>query len=166
MREGTEQALDAAQKMAEHPEGWLILKGKRGSGKTHLLKAITEAWGFPMRFWPWQTSRLLDFWRSGYEDGTFQETFEAHCTASRFPLDDLGAERPTRWAVERLTMFLDYRYGYKLPTVITTNLNEEEMAKQLGEGGERIVDRVFDRGSGLCNIVTLTCPSYRTGKVW
>ena len=159
---GTEEAVEAVRRMAEHPEGWLILQGPRGCGKTHLLTALCRLLGFN-RQWPWQCALLLDYWRSRYDVGDFEVVFRAHLVTSLFPLDDLGAERPTEWAVERLTMFLDYRYARQLPTVITTNLNEEEMAQKLGS---RIADRVFDTGTGLCRIVTMDVPSFRTGRKW
>ena len=30
----------------------------------------------------------------------------------------------------------------------------------------RIADRVFDVGTGLCRIVTMDVPSFRTGRKW
>ena len=151
--------------MADKPEGWLILKGEKGLGKTHLATAICEVWELsPLtHVQPWQTASLLDFWRSRYDFGDFQQTFDAHCGAGRYGLDDLGAERVTEWALERLTVFLDHRYRNRLATVITTNLDEVEMAKKLNA---RIADRVFDVGSGLCRIVDLKGPSWRTGRAW
>lgn len=162
VRKGTEEAFAACKKMAENPQGWLVLQGPRGCGKTHLLSAIGNAW-YNKVYHPRTTASLLDIWRGRFDHGDFMEWFDGHCNMDNMVVDDLGTEKPTDWAVERLTMLLDHRYGRQLPTVISTNLVEEEMARVLGP---RIADRVFDRGSGLCKIVAITASSYRTGRAW
>ncbi len=162
VREGTRDALKAARDMARDPKGWLVITGPKGVGKTHLAYAVCREWG-SSPFLPVRVSNLLDLWRSRYDKEDFDYWFETHSNASRFALDDLGAERPTEWAIERLTMFLDHRYGHQLPTVITTNLDEDSLAEKLNS---RIADRVFDLRTGICQLVTIEASSFRTGRVW
>ena len=48
-------------------------------------------------------------------------------------LDDLGAERPTEWVLERLNILVDTRWREQRPILVTTNLEPGELWEQLGE---------------------------------
>lgn len=48
-------------------------------------------------------------------------------------LDDIGAERPTDWVVERLFAIINHRHSELLPTFFTSNLALPELAERLGE---------------------------------
>lgn len=157
---GNSHAIDQARAFADSPSGWLVLVGGVGTGKTRLLNAVVSQWRGSMRQ-ALTAAELLDYWRHALGMDNLGPVFHGYCTAPAFVLDDLGAERPTDWGVERLTMFLDFRYGRALPTMIATNYGRSEMAARLGE---RIADRVFDQGTGLVHVVTLDVPSFRTGK--
>ncbi|HEX5571359.1 MAG TPA: hypothetical protein VFX31_08235, partial [Ktedonobacterales bacterium] len=52
---------------------------------------------------------------------------------------DLGAENATAWATEKLFQIINYRYNYRMPTVITTN------HRLLSHMDERIRSRLSDR---------------------
>jgi DNA replication protein DnaC len=56
-------------------------------------------------------------------------------------LDDLGAERATDWAVERLFGLLNRRHDWHRPTVLTSNLGPKQLAEHLGE---RIAWRIVE----------------------
>jgi len=164
---GTEKAIVEAKLMADSPQSWLTLLGMYGTGKSHLAMAAVytrlQAGHFA---WFITSGKLLDRWRSWFdrkdEQFDFSERFERDCNAPYLVVvDDLGSERGTEWATERLTMFLDHRYGRNLPTVITTNYPKEVLAER---SGGRIADRVFDRRTGMVKVVYMDCSSYRTGK--
>jgi DNA replication protein DnaC len=160
--EGTEKAIAACLKWAEDPQGWLLLHGVVGCGKTHLGKAtFNQINGYSWKNLPWRVSKLLDFWRSRYNTEDFDEYFTAHCEAAFFGLDDLGREVEKDWAIEKLETFLDHRYVNRLPTLITTNRSMAEMRERLGAP---IADRVYDTRN--TTVVHITAPSYRTGEVW
>lgn len=61
-------------------------------------------------------------------------------------MDDLGAERLTEFAADRLIDVMDYRTRKQLPTVVTTNLTAEQikarydprLVRRLGEGARRV----------------------------
>jgi DNA replication protein DnaC len=60
-------------------------------------------------------------------------------------LDDLGRERPTPWALERLANLVETRYGEMRPTIVTSNYGSRDLIVRLdpsGVDGERIVDRL------------------------
>lgn len=163
-RKGTEIAFMECTNMALDPQGWVTLLGSFGSGKTHLALAAVYALLAQGKYgWFITAGGLLDRWRSWFsdEERDFSERFEADCSRSSLVVvDDLGSERGTEWALERLTMFLDHRYGRDLPTIITTNYPKRILARH---SGGRIADRVFDRSTGKVRVVMMDCTSYRTG---
>lgn len=163
-RKGTSTAFKEMKRMATDPRGWSILMGGYGSGKTHLaLAAVYDLLRQDKFGWFITSGGLLDRWRSWFsdEEHDFSERFENDCSREHLVVvDDLGSERGTEWALERLTMFLDYRYGRDLPTIITTNNDQPTMARR---SGGRIADRVFDRNTGKVKVVMMNCGSYRTG---
>lgn len=68
-------------------------------------------------------------------------------------LDDLGAERPTDWALDELATLIEWRYQRELPTCSTSNYSPSELAKRLGHDdvvvGQRIVSRLTDDAVAL-----------------
>lgn len=59
-------------------------------------------------------------------------------------LDDLGAERSTDFALEKVYNIIDSRYRAKLPIILTTNLRMEEMKEATDIRYTRIYDRIFE----------------------
>ena len=75
-------------------------------------------------------------------------------------VDDLGAERETGFAVEKVYDIIDSRYRAKLPMILTTNLSLEEMKKATDLRYARIYDRIFE----LCYPVQFTGKSWRRAE--
>jgi DNA replication protein DnaC len=48
-------------------------------------------------------------------------------------MDDLGAEKESEWAAERLYLVINGRYERKLPTIVTTNKTLVELRDAVGE---------------------------------
>lgn len=71
--------------------------------------------------------------------------------------DDLGAERNTDFALEKIYNIVDSRYRKKLPMIITTNLTFEEMKTETDTRYKRIYDRIFE----VCYPMQFTGPSWR-----
>jgi hypothetical protein len=57
--------------------------------------------------------------------------------------DDLGARRPTAFAVDKVHDLFDRRWRYRLPTLVTTNLTMQEIADQWGPA---LASRMADFG--------------------
>ena len=149
-------ALSQAQQFAASPRGWLVLMGSYGCGKTHLAAAVANTCvEFGMNTLFLTVPDLLDWLRYSYDsvDTTFEQRFEEIRNVGLLVLDDLGSQNATRWASEKLFQIVDYRYSRKLPTVITTNLDLEDL-------DDRIRSRLQD--PDLVTRVSITAPDYRS----
>lgn len=148
-------AKEMAENFARHPQGWLLLEGGYGCGKTHLAAAIANhavANGIPTLFIT--VPDLLDTLRFAFNDPetTFEARFEEVRNADLLVLDDFGTQNATAWAQEKLFQIINYRYINKLPTVITTNLMLDEIESRIRS---RLQDEEFVRR------VSITAPDYR-----
>ena len=125
-----EMAFNQAQHYAKSLNGWLLLRGGYGCGKTHLAASIANfavEMGVPTLFLT--VPDLLDMLRFSYDsdDVTFEERFNEIRNASLLILDDFGTQNATAWAQEKLFQIINYRYINKLPLVVTTNLSLDEI---------------------------------------
>jgi len=77
------------------------------------------------------------------------------CTTDLLILDDLGMEKPTDWARDRLAHIVNSRYASTKATIVTTNLQMEQLE-------ERWSARVMSRLYGTAQAVGLhDVPDYR-----
>ncbi len=156
-RQSLDVALSIATRYAENPEGWLLLEGTYGCGKTHLAAAVGNERlqrGEMVLFIT--VPDLLDHLRSAYApsaEATYDETFERIRNAPMLILDDLGSESPSQWAREKLFQLLNHRYSHRLPTIITTNVDLDTL-------DPRIRSRLLD--SELIKRGKITAPDFRT----
>jgi DNA replication protein DnaC len=155
-RRNLRRAYELAKEYAEKPEGWLILLGGYGCGKTHLAAAIANRQielGMPVLFI--SVPDLLDHLRATFapqSPATYDNRFEEVKNAPLLILDDLGTEAATPWAREKLYQLINYRYNSRLPTVITTNRPLEEIDPRLRS---RMVD------VDLSKVFTILAPDFR-----
>lgn len=150
-----EYAFNQSRHFAQHLEGWVLLQGKYGCGKTHLAAAVANfavSLGIQTLFIT--IPDLLDSLRFSYNDPTtpFESRFEEIRTAPLLVLDDFGTQNATQWAQEKLFQIINYRYINRLPLVVTTNLILPEI-----EG--RIRSRLED--PELVTRVQIIAPDYR-----
>lgn len=127
-RQALEMAFNNAVEFAKQPEGWLVLEGPHGCGKTHLAAAIANfrlKQGQPAVFM--FVPDLLDHLRSTFSPDSkisYDEFSEKVKKAPLLILDDLGGHTTTPWAQEKLYQIVNYRYNAKLPTVFTITSRE------------------------------------------
>ncbi len=129
-----EAAKETAENFARSPQGWLLIEGGYGCGKTHLAAAIANFavnMGTPTLFIT--VPDLLDTLRFAFSDPetTFEARFEEVRGADLLVLDDFGTQNATGWAQEKLFQIINFRYINKLPTVITTNLMLDEIESRI-----------------------------------
>lgn len=146
---------DAFDEMVEKNQG-LLMWGDVGTGKTHMAACIANALlgrGIPVVM----TSlvKLLEVIQSG-EDR--ESDIIARMNSAKLVIfDDLGAERNTDYALEKVYNIIDSRYRRKLPMIVTTNLTIEEMKEETDRRYTRIYDRVFE----VCYPMQFTGVSWR-----
>lgn len=154
-RQNLERVFAAARSYAQQPQGWFVLLGNYGSGKTHLAAAIANVQQERGNLVVFITvPDLLDHLRTTFSPGssvTFDRRFQTVRSVPLLVLDDLSTESATMWAKEKLFQLLNHRYVAGLPTVITSSSTIEKI-------DERIRTRLMDRR--LCTIFGITVPSY------
>lgn len=155
-QESLQHALNTAVRFAQSPDGWLLLSGGYGSGKTHLAAAIGHvriSRGDSVLFVT--TPDLLDYLRTAYSptaEASYDETFERVRDVQLLILDDLGVENPSAWAQEKLFQLLNHRYLHRRPTVITTNVDPEDL-------DPRIRSRLYD--VHIVQRIRINAPDFR-----
>ncbi len=153
---GVGEAYEICRAFADNPEGWLLLMGNPGCGKTHLAAAIANhAVGNRIKTLFTIVPDMLDHLRASYAPDSpvrYDERIESVRTIYLLILDDLGTENASPWAGEKMYQIINYRYNHRLPTVITTNRDLEQIEP-------RIRSRIVDRN--LCQLVFIEARDYR-----
>ncbi len=156
-RANLEKVYRTALDYASSPDGWLVLQGVTGCGKTHLAAAIVN--------YRYQAQKpalfivvpeFLDHLRSTFSPESkvsYDQLFEKVKTTPLLVLDDFGEQTTTPWAQEKLYQVINYRYNARLATVITTSRSLEEIET-------RISSRLAD--SKISNPFGITAPDYRS----
>jgi DNA replication protein DnaC len=155
-RQTLQAAITFARAFAEHPEGWLVLVGDSGSGKTHLAIAIAnERLKRGEEIFFAFVPDLLDHLRYTFSPDsriTYDELFDRIKQTSLLVLDDLGAQTSSAWATEKLYQIIVHRHNAKLPTIITTRAIPMDPH-------DPIASRLAD--ARLVTVVPILAPDYR-----
>jgi len=119
---GVQKAARISLDYAIRPQGWLLLLGPCGCGKTHLAAAIAnqrlESEG---TIFFTTVPDLLDTLRAALVSPEHYTKLYAWIReVELLVLDDLGAQQPSAWSNEKLLQILNYRATYALPTILTT----------------------------------------------
>ena len=167
-------------------EHGLLLMGPAGVGKTHLavaaLKEIVQR-GHDGLFYDY--NELLKEIQHSYNpesQTTEMDVLEPVLTVPLLMLDDLGASKPSAWALETVGNILNKRYNQNRLSLITTNFLDEEMLGPRGKErsarvhtfpsgqtvragdetlAERIGQRVRSRLHEMCRTIHIAAPDYR-----
>ena len=157
---GTQEAFKMARAYADDPQGWFVLSGPVGCGKTHLAAAIANVCLDRDNLVIFSTvPELLDHLRTAFAPSNempYHELFDRIREAYLLVLDDLGVEYSTAWASEKLFQIINYRYEYRMPTVITTNLDLKNL-------DQRVQSRISD--IGLARRYQIKAQDYRPRNV-
>ena len=162
-RGSLEGALRAAKEYARDPQGWLVLMGPTGSGKTHLVHSIANErlkTGREMLYF--QVADLLDYLRVTYNPDspvTYDKLFDEIRNAPLLALEDFGTHYPTPWAREKLHQILVHRHDVRMPTLITISGDGGDGEKKAETRSDPIRSRMLD--ATLVAIVEIDAPDYR-----
>ena len=163
-------------------ETGLLLMGPCGAGKTHLgvaaLRQIVLR-GHTGLFYDYR--ELLKEIQGSYNpesQSTELGVLEPVLTADVLLLDDLGASKPSPWALETVGHILNTRYNERRITLLTTNYLDDGPAAIAPPGprlpsgqsvsaahedslAERLGKRVRSRLYEMCRTIELFAPDYR-----
>jgi len=160
-------------------EHGLLLMGTCGVGKTHLaVEALHEIVkrGHSCLFYDYR--ELLKEIQDSYNpenQATEMGVLDPVLKTEVLLLDDLGASKPSMWALETVGHILNARYNDKRVTVITTNYLDSvsEMVRPAARPSplrptavedslsERIGSRIRSRLYEMCRTIEVSAPDYR-----
>lgn len=168
-------AYEASLEVAK-PDGnikWLTLLGQTDTGKSHLAIAICRyciKLGQSARYV--LVPELLDELRQGYKQELratsegesisglpYEKLIEFYKNVYLLVLDDLGTQKPTEWAMEKLMIIINHRYENGLRLVVTTNKAIDDLA---GDNERRIASRLMRFEPS--KVVNIDAPEYRTQR--
>ena len=143
--------IDKFDVMLSNNQG-LLLYGTVGTGKSYASAVIANEL-LDKKISVVMTSfvKLLD--KSKDEDISMDRLSQVKLLI----IDDLGAERSTDFALEKVYNIIDNRYRSNKPVILTTNLTIEQMKKCEDIRYSRIYDRIFE----MCYPVKVEGTSWR-----
>lgn len=147
------------EEMMEKNQG-LLLYGDVGTGKTFAAACIANYLldrGIPVVMTSFvKILELVQGFRGEEEERYIRRMNQAKLLI----IDDLGAERSTEFAMEKVYNIIDSRYRAKKPLILTTNLTMADMKEATDIRYSRIYDRIFE----ICYPIGFTGTSWRKGE--
>lgn len=141
----------------------MILCGSVGTGKTHLCQATirhfaetTSPNSFSMLIAT--ITEIVRYYRASWDKNTDyseQDAIDNLSNKSLLIIDELGVQNGTESEINIIFEIINNRYENKLPTVIISNLEKDEVVNLLGS---RIIDRLKEDG---CRVLGMQWDSYR-----
>lgn len=144
------------QTMYERNQG-LLFYGTVGTGKSYMAACIAN-YLLERNTSVVMTSFVRILQEMQGFDREREESFSNRLNNVRLLIiDDLGAERSTDYALEKVYGIIDSRYRAKKPLILTTNLTLQQMQNTTDIRYERIYDRIFE----MCYPMEFTGVSWR-----
>ena len=147
-----------------HRHDDVVITGKAGTGKSHILKAFALRaceQGIRMRYA--RCVDLLDDLHAGLADGSYPRRFKAWASAELLILDDVGLgqvkkreDEPT--AAHTLYNLVDRRHG-RASTAVSSNIALSDWGKYLGDA--TLTAAVLDRLAMHAIHIDIDGPSFR-----
>jgi DNA replication protein DnaC len=136
--EHLEENLDGGRGM------WFF--GSSGTGKTTLAMlisrtALESGRSVAIYSLPKLLSRIRQTYDAEIGEQSYAQFFERLASVDLLHLDDLGVEKQTEWVLEQLYALINERYERQRSLIVTSNLEDDELEKQLGT---RVVSRLVE----------------------
>lgn len=133
-------ASKAARGYTKNPDGWLLLCGNTGTGKSYYAACICNAMidrGYRCKFT--SIPEIADALFGAENKSAVYDDLAKH---SLVVIDDLGAERSTEYMKEITFRVIDYLLRCGVRVVITTNKSLKEMMNEQDTDYQRIYSRI------------------------
>ena len=150
--------VDKFTTMKENNQG-LLFYGSVGTGKSYTSACIANALldkGTTVVMTSF-VKLLQDIQMDKEQEDRYMRIMES---VSLLIIDDLGAERNTAYALEKVYNVIDSRVRANLPMILTTNLSINQMKNPESMEYSRIYDRIFE----VCYPIHMAGDSMRTQK--
>lgn len=130
---------DLVSRWLREPKEFLVLLGKPKTGKTYFCAAAANYLNDQKKNLQYYNSHRLieELHKAISKDINSYEIIGKMSKFDFFILDDLGSSLNSEWQKEMFLDLIDQRYSNSKPTIITSNLNAEELQKTLGERTSR-----------------------------
>lgn len=150
-----EIAKDYTKKCTENKqENGLIITGNTGVGKTHLAASISnELIKEDKIVLMGRLSSLLDMIKETFKDNSKSENelIELFSNTDMVVIDDLGTEKISQWALDKLYTIIENRNENKLPIIVTTRFDKESLLDRFYQSeDEELAEAVIEKLYQFC----------------
>lgn len=150
-----EIAKDYTKKCIENKqENGLIITGDSGVGKTHLAASIlNELIEEDKLVLMGRLTLLLDMIKETFKDNSKSENelIELFSNIDMVVIDDLGTEKISQWALDKLYTIIENRNENKLPTIITTKFDKERLLHRFKQSNDKeLSDAIIQKLYQMC----------------
>ena len=127
----------------------LLMFGSVGTGKTHLACAIANQ--IMVKHYAhvkYTTFMMLTFAMRDAQNlrQSLTGTMNQFTKSDLLIIDEIGLKGFTEYEFSLVSEIIDFRYTEKMPTILASNMNWQEIVSTLGD---RVVSRIFESGGGL-----------------
>ncbi len=140
-------AKDYANKCTNNEqENGLIITGNSGVGKTHLVASISnELMEKGKIVLMGRLTSLLDMIKETFKDNSKSENelIELFSNIDMVVIDDLGTEKISSWALDKLYTIIENRNENKLPIIITTKFNKEGLLHRFEQSNDKELSKAI-----------------------
>lgn len=137
----------------------LIITGKSGLGKTHLAASIANKLIENDKIvLMGRLTMLLDMIKETFRDNTKSENelIELYSNVDMIIIDDLGTEKISQWALEKLYTIIENRNENRLPIIITTRFDKQGLIERFSQSqDEQLVEAIISKLYQMCYGITL-----------
>ncbi len=157
----------------EKERNGLLITGSFGTGKTHLVTAISNqliAGGIPvicMTMIDLLARIKQTFDRN--DNATEADIMKIYEEVPLLVIDDIGSEQPSEWGSTKIFAIVNARYEAYMPTVVTTNYAGDELIRRMtptGSNGRpldsRNAEKTLDRLKEMCIGIEMNWESWRS----